>query len=274
MTGETRSKWIDERVAVLESGKGPQELQAAAAELASSDDPHALEALGSFLGRSDFLEQLDPPDSDNRIARLMSVFVALTAAPSPEVARLCLRLVDEPMYAQHGRRLLVLEALAAVVPMSPDTAAAFQRANDEGYYTFDAHLLAKNSSQVALDLYRSMMSDQSVDEELRVELLHSGILPYRNRLTILRTAAALIDSNVEPLIAQTAMESVFDYQMDWFVLHGPTPPPWRTASEDALRYVLQLASALIDKQKAPAALTPAIEGTVATVRALLAARAG
>jgi hypothetical protein len=157
--------------------------------------------------------------------------------------------------------------------MTPATAAAFERANDEGYYAFDALLLAQNGSVVALELYRSMMSDPAVDPEVRVELVRKGILPYRNQITTLHTAAALIDSKVEPIIAKTAMESVFDYQPEWFLIHGPTPPPWRTAPEEVLRYVLQLASTLMDSQKVPASLMPAMERTTAIVRALLAARA-
>jgi hypothetical protein len=274
MPNDTPGNWIDERVAVLEDGTEPEELEGAAGELASSDDPQALEALGLFLGRSKFLEQLDPPNSYNPITHLTGVFAPLIERPSPEVARVCLRLVDDPMYLEYGRKSLVLEALAGVVPMAPETAAAFERANEEGYFAFDALMLARNSSVVALDLYRSMVSDEAVDAESRVELVRKGILPYRDRLTILRTAAALIDSNVEPLIARTAMESVFDYQPEWFLIHGPTPPPWRTAPEEVLRYVLQLASAVTEKQKAPASLVPAIERTTATVRALLAARAG
>lgn len=273
MPNDKPGNWIDERVAVLENGAGPEELEVAAGELGSSDDPRAVEALGVFLGRSKFLEQLDPPGSYNPTIHLTGVFASLTGSPSPEVARLCLRLVDEPMYLEYGRKSLVLEALASVVPMTPDTAAAFARANEEGYYAFDALLLAQNGSVVALDLYRSMMSDHAVDAESRVELVRKGILPYRNRMTTLRTAAALIDSKVEPLIVQTAMESVFDYQPEWFLIHGPTPPPWRTAPEEVLRYVLQLGSALTDKQKAPASLVPAIERTTEIVRALLAARA-
>jgi hypothetical protein len=273
MPNDTPNKWIEERVATLEGGGGPEELEAAAGELASSDEPQALEALGSLLGRSEFLDQLDPPDSYNKISHLTGVFASLIGHPSPEVARICLRLVDEPMYLEHDRKSLVLEALAGVVPMSPDTSAAFERANEEGYFGFDALLLARNSSEVALDLYRSMMSDSTVDAESRIELVRKGILPYRNRLTILRTAAALVDSTVEPVIAKAAMESIFDYEPEWFLLHGPTPPPWRTAPEEVLHYVLQLAAAFMDQQKAPASLMPAIERTTATVRALLAARA-
>jgi hypothetical protein len=273
MPNDAPGNWIEEQVAVLEGGAGPEEMEAAAAELAASDDPQALEALGALLGRSEFLDQLDPPDSYTRISHLTGVFAPLIGHPSPEVARICLRLVDEPMYLEHDRKSLVLEALAGVVPMSPETTAAFERANEEGYFAFDALLLARNSSVAALDLYRSMMSDSTVDAESRVELVRKGILPYRDRLTILRTAAALIDSNVEPLIARTAMESVFDYRPEWFLLHGPTPPPWRTATEEVLRYVLELAAAFMDKRKVPASLMPAMDRTTATVRALLAARA-
>jgi hypothetical protein len=273
MPNDTPDNWIDDCVAVLQNETGPEELETAAGELASSDDPRALEALGSFLGRSEFLEQLDPPGSYNPTIHLTGVFAALTASPSPEVVRLCLGLVDEPMYLEYDRKSLVLDALASTVPMTPATAAAFERANDEGYYAFDALLLAQNGSVVALELYRSMMSDPAVDPEVRVELVRKGILPYRNQITTLHTAAALIDSKVEPIIAKTAMESVFDYQPEWFLIHGPTPPHWRTAPEEVLRYVLQVASTLMDSQKVPASLMPAMERTTAIVRALLAARA-
>jgi hypothetical protein len=274
MPNETPSQWIDERVKVLASNADPEELASAAEELAASDNPEALETLGSFLTRNDFLEQLDPPGSYNRIMNLARVFAPLIARPSPEVARLCLRLVDQEMYLEHDRKSLVLEALAGVVPMSAETAAAFERANDEGYFAFDALLLAKNGSVVALDLYRSMMAGTAVEAESRVELVHQGILPYRDHLTVLQAASALIDSQVEPEVERAVIESIFDYQREWFPIHGPTPPPWRTASEEVLRYVLQLASDLIAKRKAPASLMPAIERTSITVRALLAARVG
>ena len=101
----------------------------------------------------------------------------LIEAPSPEVARLCLDLVDEPFYLEHDRKSIVLEALAAVPLMEPETADAFRRANQEGYFAFNALLLAANSSPVALELFRSMVSGEQLDVEGRVELLHRGILP-------------------------------------------------------------------------------------------------
>jgi hypothetical protein len=75
MPNDAPGNWIDERVAVLESETGPEELETAAGELASSDDPRALEALGLFLGRSEFLGKLDPPGSYNPTIHLSGVFV-------------------------------------------------------------------------------------------------------------------------------------------------------------------------------------------------------
>ena len=85
--------------------------------------------------------------------------------------------MDEPIYLEHDRKSLVLETLANVVPMSTETGEAFRRANDEGYFAFNALLLAHNGSPVALELFRSMMADKAVDSEARVELLHQAICP-------------------------------------------------------------------------------------------------
>ncbi len=273
MPTDTRRQWIDERTEVLQTSTSPDELETAATELASSDDPEALEALGEQLRSAEFLDRLDEPDNSNRVLHLTSVLSPLIERPSPEVVRLCLHLADEPVYLEHDRKSLVLEALARVAPMTPESAEAFRRANEEGYFAYDALLLAANSSPVALDLFRSMMNQKDVDVESRVELMHKGILPYRTRLTILHMVAALMGDDLEPPVATAAIESVFDYQPEWFLLHGPTPPAWRTASDDVLRFVLSLAARAKPRPNLPATLPPAIEETTEIVRALLAARA-
>jgi len=272
MPNATRPQWIEEHVSALQGSASPEELAAAAAALAGSDDPEALDAVGIFLRRSEFLDRLDEPDAPNRILNLTSVLSPLIAAPSPEVARLLLHLVDEPIYLEHDRKSLILEALAGVVPMTAETAEAFRRANEEGYFAYDALLLARNGSPVALELFRSMMGDKELDAEARVELMHKGIMPHRTRLAILEMVAAMLGDGLEQPVIAAAIESVFDYKTEWFTIHGPTPPAWRTAPDDVLRYVIDLGASVKAQPNLPATLLPAIEETTAIARALLSRR--
>jgi hypothetical protein len=274
MANNTRRQWIQERAAVLETSTSPQELELAATDLAFSDDPEALDALGKFLRRSEFLDRLDQAeDPAGDTAHLSRVMSPLIERPSPEVAWLCLRLVDEPVYLEHDRKSFVLEALANVEPMSADTVEAFRRANEEGYFASDALLLADNGSPAALELFRSMMADQAVDSEARVELLHRSIMPGRNLLPILQVVAGLMADGLEEPVAIAAIESVFDYQTAWFRIHGPVPPGWRTASDDTLRFVIDLGAQAKRRPNLPPHLAEAIDNTVEIARALLARRA-
>lgn len=264
-----QTNWIEEHTSVLQSSTDAEELVAAATELARSDDPDALHALGIFLKQSEFLDRLDEPNSPNRVTNLGHVLSALSAAPSPEVARLCLQVTDEPIYLEHDRKSLVLEALAAVVPMSSDSAEAFRRANEEGYFAFDALLLARNGSPVALELFRSMMGEKDIDPDSRVELMHRGILPYRTRLTTLKMVAAMLSDGLEEPVIVAAIESVFDYKPEWFTLHGPTPPSWRSAASEILHYLIALGASVKARSDLPPGLPGAIDETAAIARALL-----
>jgi hypothetical protein len=273
MTNNTRRQWIQERVAVLETSTSPEELELAATDLAFSDDPEALDVLGKFLRQSAFLDRLDEADDPaGDTAHLSRVMLPLIERPSPEVALLCLRLVDEPIYLEHDRKSFVLEAVANVAPMIAETVEAFRRANEEGYFGVDALLLADNGSPAALELFRSMMAGKEVDSESRVELLHKSIMPRRNRLPILQMVAGLMADGLEEPVAIAAIESVFDYQTAWFRIHGPTPPGWRTASDETLRFLIDLGAQAKRRPNLTSQLAEAIDNTVEIARALLARR--
>jgi len=273
MTNNTRRQWIQERVAVLETSTSPEELELAATDLAFSDDPEALDVLGKFLRQSAFLDRLDEADDPaGDTAHLSRVMLPLIERPSPEVALLCLRLVDEPIYLEHDRKSFVLEAVANVAPMIAETVEAFRRANEEGYFGVDALLLADNGSPAALELFRSMMAEKEVDSESRVELLHKSIMPRRNRLPILQMVAGLMADGLEEPVTIAAIESVFDYQTAWFRIHGPTPPGWRTASDETLRFLIDLGAQAKRRPNLPSQLAEAIDNTVEIARALLARR--
>ena len=273
MPNNTRQEWIEERTAVLAESTNLPDLELAATELAFSDDPEALKALAAYLGRAEFLDRLDPPESpDGKAVHLYRVLSPLIQRPSPEVVSLCLTLADEPVYLENDRKSFLLEALAVVTPMKTETAEAFRRANEEGYFAFDALLLAANGSPVALDLFASMMSDKDEDIEARIELLHKGIVPYRNRFATLQMVAALMAADLEEPVTLAAIESVFDYRKEWFTMHGPMPPGWRTASGGVLQLVIDLGVQAKKRPDLPEPLSAAIDETTDIVRALLAAR--
>ncbi len=136
-----------------------------------------------------------------------------------------------------------LEALAAVVPMSPQTAAAFERANDEGYFAFDALLLARHSSPSApspraLALFETMMLDRDTELGNRVQCLHVSGLPYRTELPVLQAAERILARASERGLVTATVESLFDFRQSWFGIESGIsgPPAWRTASTDSLRF--------------------------------------
>jgi hypothetical protein len=253
----------------------PAELESAAIELSSSDDPNALDALAAYLGSAEFLDRLDPPEDDRgRIAHLSAVLEPFSTSPSPEVESVCLRLVDNPIYLENDRKMILLNTMAAVVPMSADSVAAFRRANEEDYFAFNALLLAQNGSAAALQLFVSMMKDKEFNVDGRVELVHKAILPRRTSLPILKMVGQLMAEELEEPVANAAIESVFDYQRTWFSLHGPMPPLWRIASLEALHYVLELGKQAKGRRGLPPALAMAVDETSEVVRLLINRRTG
>jgi mannitol/fructose-specific phosphotransferase system IIA component (Ntr-type) len=261
-------------IEVLGRSDDRNELVVAAAALARSDDPRMLDQLGDFLVRPDFLARLDnveePPE---RVAYLKEVFEPLIARPSPEVARLCLRLATQKEFDDDLRMPFLLEALAQVRPMSADTVDLFRRTSEEGYFAFNAVLLAKNGSRPALDLFVAMMENRDHEPEERVDILHMGIAPNRTQLPILQMVAELLRRDVESLVTAGAVESVYDYRgYEWFRTHAEPPPARRSAPNEVLRFVIELANQARNHPGVPASLHGPIDGTVEVVRALLARR--
>jgi hypothetical protein len=273
MENNQRQQWIAERTSVLQASSEPAELELAGTDLARSDDPDALDALGAFLLRSMFLDRLDDPASEDPMLHFRWLVAPFIERPSREVERLCLSVVDQPFYLTPDRKSLILEALSRVPVMSQGTVEAFRRANQQGYFAFVALRLVRNGSPPALDLFRSMMADRKVDVQTRVELIHSGILPFRTRLSTLKMAGEMLKDELEEPAILAVIESVFDYRADWFTMHGPEPPGWRTASDDALQAALALGQNVMQRPGLSESLAEAIQNTTELAWALLNRRA-
>ena len=78
--------------------------------------------------------------------------------------------------------------------------------------------------------------------------------------------------DLEEPVAIAAIESVFDYQTAWFRIHGPMPPGWRTASDETLRFLIDLGAQAKRRANLPPQLAEAIDNTVEIADALLARR--
>ena len=158
--------------------------------------------------------------------------------------------------------------------MSETVVEVFRQTSAEGYYNLNVRLLVKNGSPNALALFEDMIRDAGVPEERRTDGLHAAVLPHRAELLVLQTIDRLLSGQLEDKVAMGAIETVFDYRTrEWFgpAKNPPTPPPWQSASDDALRFVLALA----DKVRAlglPAPLLEAVNNTAAEIREILAAR--
>src|SRR5262245_26220757 len=227
---------------VLKSSTDREALERAAITLARSGDAGDFALLGQLLRDREFLARLD--DLNNVATfHLSRVIAALAEHPTQQLVDLCLTLAEDPVFLENDRKSLVLEFLASVKPMSERTAAVFQRSNDEGYFAFNALLLAGNGSPRALRLFESMMLSKDVPAEIRIESLHRSVLPRRTDPVILASADRILSRTSERIIVNAIVESAFDFQQQWFGIESgiPAAPKWENTSTDGLRGALALA---------------------------------
>ena len=113
------------------------------------------------------------------------------------------------------------------------------------------------------------MRDKAVEVEVRIEFLHKGILPYRTRLATLemrmRSSRTIWSRRRRPpplnrCSTTSRSGSVFTAR----------PPAWRSASDDALEYLIGLGRRVRESAQPP--LSAAIDETIELAEALLAAR--
>jgi hypothetical protein len=266
---------LEELTKVLEYASDRSELEAAAVALATSDNPAALDRLGDFLRRREFLAKLDDlEDPHTKMLHLNGVMKPLEKRPSSEAAGLCLALGHDPNFLEDSDRMdFLLLAIAAAKPMDEAAVGFFRETNEQGYFAFNAPLLAKNGSPRALALFEEMMQDGNVPAARRVDCLHSSVLPIRTSLPVLQSCERLMARDLEEEVAIGLIESIFDFQgKKWFGPHPPIPPGWRTASPEVLQLVLRLAQSARARSDLPPSLQVAIDETVQNIHGLLARR--
>jgi len=287
LTLSTCSKPIDAQAAiapstsaavrVLEHSRDRAALEQAAVALASSKDPQAVAKLSEVLRRAEFLARLDDLATPAEKTRsLQKVLSTLADHPSRATEHLCLELVNDPVFlADDDRKIYLLPALAAVRPMSQEAVAVFRRTNGEGYYNLNVRLLVKNGSPRALALFEEMIRDDGVPVARRVDALHAAVLPYRTQLPVLQTLDRILAADLPAAVRVGAVETVFDHRSrEWFgpAKNPPEPPPWDTASQETLRFVLAMGEKATARGQLPPPLLTALSETMAQIRQIMAAR--
>lgn len=275
MTSEQEQELRD-AVRTLEISQDRDALEAAATRLAASEHPDFIGALREFLRTREFLERLDDLGEPSwKTLHLSRIFGTLEQHPTPATEELCLVLVNEPDFlADDDRKIFLLPALAAVRPMSNSAVETFRRTNAEGYYNLNARLLVRNGSPRALALFEEMIRDETVPEERRVDNLHAAVLPYRTEIAVLQTMDRLVSGDLPDRVRIGAVETIYDERSrEWFgpARNPPAPPPWETASDEALTFVLRLASQASFRELPPP-LAAAVDRTVRLIQDILASR--
>lgn len=257
--------------ATPQAGNDPDAIEQSALALARSPD---LPRLSKLLRDPQFLTGL-PDGAPGKTRRLGRILAALKENPNQETAKLCHTLATDPEFlADPDRMSFLLDVLATVKPMTPQTADLFRRTALEGYYASNARLLAANGSPAALALFSALLLTPDEPIEDRIECLHAAIVPRRAALPILAAAERILTRTKEPRLAHAVVESVFDFQTKWFRpgTAPSAPRPWQSASPASLHAALRLAEIAQKLPNLPPALRRAVDRESAAIRRTLAAR--
>jgi hypothetical protein len=254
-------------LAVLRSSAVREEVSEAALRVAGSGNAAALRELGDLLASRAFLARLDETSNPQlAVFNLRRIFLALAESPSPMTEALCLKVMTADAFVEGSdRQIFALQALAAVRPMSPATAAVFEKMNGQGYSGFNGPFLAANGSDRALALLESMFADRAQPEDERIALARESIVPNRTQPGIVGMVGRLVGGSLETEVRLALAESLYDYQPDrWYGKrrNSPLAPSWKTASPAARRAAAALGRRLLARKDLPAPLRTAIKSAL------------
>jgi hypothetical protein len=238
---------IDRHIRILNESRDRDALVSSATALAASADSSALFALAGPLSEGEFLARLDDVDDPTvDMENLMVVFRVLGEHPASNTGRICEILFAEPGFRDNPSRInLLLVTLASVRPTSPEGADVFRASNREGFASVNGPLLVKNESPLALQVFEELITDDDMDVETKVDLLHRSVLPKRTSLPVAQMCARLLDRDLRQEVKDGIVETLFDYQSKrWFgpARSPPKPPAWELAATEALDLLIALAS--------------------------------
>lgn len=264
--------------AILATGVDRRKLTATAEQLAASEHPEAVPALGRFLLDEGFLRRLDRLDvPDLKLAGWSHVLATLAAHPSQASEELALAmLADRDVQADPDRNNAILAVLASVRPMSEKGEQALRAANAAGHWHSNALLLMANASPRALALFAEMVADARVPTEDRVDAIRWAVPPHRHVRPVVECVAQLLGRRLEVEVDRALFEALFDVGGDrWYgkARRPPEPQPWSSVDAGVLRLYLDVGQQLVQKRSPlPPAMAVALTRTSQAIRAELAAR--
>jgi hypothetical protein len=258
--------------AALDRSRNPDLLEAAAVSIAASGDAAAIADLARHLGQRSFRHRLDPGGgSVPEVERLSHVFRSLAEHPSQSSEALCIALSGNAHFNDVPVRLnFLLNALAAVRPMSEASAEVFRTTSRSGFLEVNGPLLAGNASPRALNVLAELFRDESLDVAQRVSIAHWGLLPNRTNADVVAMCVKLLsEGGLSHDVELAILESLYDYQAKlWFSTRAgqPTPPPWSSTSPVAKDALKSLAASQMSRPDLPPALRAAMANTLAQLR--------
>lgn len=258
---------LSKQISMLDGERSPERLERTAVVIANSGDGPAVEQLGARLRKQSFLNRLDP---GGETARLSRVFEAMAEHPSQAMENVCTRLAFDAEFSSVPVRVnYVLNALAAMRPMSEAAADVFRRKARSGYLEVNGPLLAANGSPRALEVLEELFSDPHLDRAQLVSMAHWSLLPVRTHADIIAMCARLLaPGRLSHAVEIGIAESLFDYRAgEWFAVRRdqPRPAPWASAHEPAKDLLRSLGTTLLRRGDLDASLRAAIERSLASL---------
>ena len=246
-------------VDVLRTEQDPRRLVHAAQELAVSPQQQDQVALFHLLTRTDLLQRLDDDEryeGDRRLLRLRRVIDRLRRNPAghPTLAALC----ANPGFLAHPSRVDLL--IVASADVRPPPAAVLRLWNqfcepDDGFVFLTIQALADNGTPEAVQFLCSKLLDPAHPDDDKVIWMRSSILEHRTDAPLLAGLMGLVSSGALPIQLRLGLvEALVDWRPEeWYPVHGcVTPPPWSTASPEAVALLDAVAAYARDELIVPA----------------------
>jgi len=201
-----------------------------AESLAAGQDAANHWELGCLLASEDYLYRLDSPkeySAPPRLLRLARVLRALMDNPAPSAGQLLVWLTRQAGFLDRSqRRLLLIQALAAVRPAPADAASFWDRNSqaDSPYLTVTIGALADNGTPNALRLLETKMADPEIESDLKISWMRRPILVHRNEAPVLDSCGRMLVGLMSQELRPPLVGALFDYQSDWYRSNPPVPP--------------------------------------------------
>lgn len=218
---------------ILRDSKNPRELVDTARRFAVSADAADHQVLARYLGSTEFLDRLDPPEAYEvyqphqlGAARIVKTLMDQeTAAPRQTL----IALTSSQGFQSYDLLIeLLIRALAVDRPASARTISYWEKyiAPESVYADNVVRAVFTNQSRPALELFERVMNDPAQDDEYRSMWLRDMMLLKRNETPVLECCERMvIGQTVDGAWHESIIEALFDFNPSWYgTCRMPKPP--------------------------------------------------